>query len=138
MDKIKVERKSYVEFFLPGEMGSADGYSSIREFNEETEDKSEVAFPKNQFTTFIPYAYRFMTRTEAEMPDGEVLGGEFKNNSPLYYPRAKLMSLEEVIRDEPEAVVLIKYVREGERAIKNNLGEIHLIHDKDVVLEGGK
>jgi hypothetical protein len=111
---MKTTEKHYVEFYSPGTFVSE---ASEREIGEwDTREAVRIAATITERHGAIPFGFRFYTRLVAEdVPDGR--GGWMKvdpkklRESPMHYIDGRLMTLEDVERDDPGAETLIWNMR---------------------------
>ena len=82
------------------------------------------------------FAFQYFDRTETEV-NGEILRGEAKNYSPMYYPGGIKYSLKEIEENFPKEEILIKNMKwnsNNKGGIKTRVGTWAYQDDNAVVL----
>ena len=116
--------KHYVEFTMLGGFFYEYSTESI-----DHRDSSKVKVPKNAF------AFRFFDREEVES-NGEILKGDRKNYSSLYYVGGEIMTLAQVKKQLPQEEILINNmeINNWDKVIKHRFGGFQPFEKDNVLL----
>lgn len=115
--------KHYVEFLYPGALFSETSVEEVAE-----RDPRKVQAPRECF------GYKFFDRLEVRVGD-ETLIGESKNHSGTFY-FGRVMTLEDVKREMPEADILIRNMKGNgyDRIVKTRRGNFQPFTKKDKIV----
>ena len=118
--------KTYVEYLYPGIIVSEGDSKKI--------EKRDVELAKNEMPN-NSFGFKFKERTEVETTDGEILFGNFKNESGWYYIGEEY-SLDRVRKEKPNQRILISNMEcnHWNRMVMTKFGQSFPLNENDVVL----
>lgn len=119
------KKKTYVEFFFRGVLFDE---TSVREVQSRDVEKLEV--PKNAFGFQF---FDVLTTTQ----EGVELTSDRLNESPMHYYGGRIMTLEEVRAEMPDATTLISNMEGNgyDRVIRCTQGNFKPFEDGDIYVE---